>query len=165
MNGMITINDDVVYGITAARLDFNASIPQTIPGPPAEDGTATTVPNPDLIASDWDYFTSRASGMVASWANQHKASAPPVSVPPVVINLVPQSVDMVKVAVYFVRIGVADAVNDAIAAAGPEAQAIWARSKTVQRQNPLVLQIAHDVLHWTDAEIDNHFVQADKVVV
>ena len=82
-----------------------------------------------------------------------------------VVNGVPQAVDMVKFVVYAQRQGFLATVESAVAAAGPEAALIWQRSKTVQRRNTLMLTLAHNVFHWTDAEIDAHFVAADQVVI
>jgi hypothetical protein len=163
---LITVPEAVVYGIAAARAGFNAEQPQAVDsGQLDANGAPVMVPNPALINSDADYLVARIGDVVASWAKQHAAAATPAPVPPTVINGVPQAVDMVKAEVYFIRLGVLATIKAAVAAAGAEAQAIWARSKTIQRQNPLMLQIAHQVLGWTDAQIDYHFTEADRVVV
>ncbi|MFC5498129.1 hypothetical protein ACFPOE_11335 [Caenimonas terrae] len=107
--------------------------------------------------------TFRQSVAAASQALVTLAEPPPPAPPPP--SVVPQAIDMVKAEVYFIRIGIDQEVKDAVAAAGAEAQAIWQRSKTVQRNNALMLQIATNVLHWTAADIDAHFIAADKIEI
>ncbi len=163
---VIEINDNVLYGITQARTDYNAAL-QPVGGPPDPvTGLATQLPNPDSIATDAEFFRKKIVAVVEGWALLYAPAAPPPPPPPpVVLTLVPQAVDMVKAQVYFERIGKLAQIEAAVAAAGNEAKIIWSKSKTVQRENTLMLQIAYGVLGWTDSEIDFHFTEADKVAI
>lgn len=157
---LVEISDAGAAAIAAERLARNAEMP-----PRVLDGDSE-IPNPALFATDTEYFLLRVQAMVALLVEKHNPPAPaPPPQPPITVTGVPQAVDMVKAEVYFIRIGVAGQIKAAISAAGAEAQAIWARSRTIQRHNPLMIQIATLVLGWSDAEIDQHFIEADKVVV
>lgn len=72
MDFTIKIDDKPqLLGITAAREDYNASIPAQVQNGTDNKGKPIMVANPALLATDGDYFQARALGMFVSWAKQH----------------------------------------------------------------------------------------------
>lgn len=57
MKFTVDVPDGIVKGVTLARENFNDSLPDV-----------AGQPNPGILATDADYFSSRAIGMVQSWA-------------------------------------------------------------------------------------------------
>jgi len=86
MKYVTTIDEASVYGITAARAAYNASLPATV-----KDGEAD-VPNPALLASNEAYLDFVLQNAVQSWCRQHAPTAPVPEVPPTTVNGVPQQV-------------------------------------------------------------------------
>lgn len=74
MDYSTTINDEAVdFGITAARLDYNASLRQEVlTQVPDEEGNLVDVfvPNPELIQTNEAYLDFVLGNVVQSWCQQ-----------------------------------------------------------------------------------------------
>ena len=171
MNYTTTINDASVYGITAAREAYNASLPQTISVPSEVEGEpATEQPNPALIASDSGYLDFVLARAIESWCKMY---APVVvsPVPPVEVNGVPQTVSK-RQAKTLMELTAHPAGNLWIAA-NEAAEAITDPAQRIITVNYLrdsqvyeyqrVLSMAQSLLGMTAEQVDQMFIAADKL--
>ena len=89
MNYTTTINDEAAaFGITAARLDYNASLRQEVLTQRVdEEGNPVDVfvPNPELIATDAAYLDFVLGNVVRAWCQQFARgrALPAVTVGPI----------------------------------------------------------------------------------
>lgn len=74
MDYTTTINDEAAdFGITAARLDYNASLrPEVLTQVPDDAGNLVDVfvPNPELIATNEQYLNFVLANVVQAWCQQ-----------------------------------------------------------------------------------------------
>lgn len=166
MQTTITIPEDKRYGVTFAREQRNASLPQTV-----TDGTGKQVPNPDLIASDEAYVAWVLALGVDSWCTQAGVAnaPPPAPPPPGTINGVPQEVSRRQARQALALAGKLSLVPGCIAAI-PDAtqrqmvQIEWDDSQVFLRQRPTLIALATNPapygLGMTLAALDAIFVQA-----
>jgi len=88
MHYTTTINDEAVdFGITAARLDYNASLrPEVLTQVLDDEGNLVDVfvPNPELIATNEQYLNFVLGNVVQAWCQQFARGRdlPPVRVGP-----------------------------------------------------------------------------------
>lgn len=86
MNYTLTINDEAdEFGVTAARMDYNASLRQEVLiQVPDDEGNLvdTFVPNPELIATNEQYLAFVLGNVVQAWCQQFAQgrALPPVRV-------------------------------------------------------------------------------------
>ena len=159
MNYTTTINDASVYGITAAREAYNASLPATI-----KDGEAD-VPNPALIASDSAYLDFVLQRAIESWCKMYAPVVAP-EVPPVEVNGVPQTVTMRQARLALLgagKLSLVDAAIDGMPEPQKSAARIeWEYSNEVQRNNSFVSALG-PALGMTEEQIDQLFIAAAKL--
>ena len=164
MNYTTTINEASVYGITAAREAYNASLPATI-----KDGEAD-VPNPDLIASDSAYLDFVLHRAIESWCKMYAPIVVP-EVPPVEVNGVPQQVTrrQAKTLMELTPHPAGNLWQAALAAAEAIADAqtrivtVNYLQESLHFEYPQVLTMAQSLLGMTAAQVDQMFIAADKL--
>lgn len=170
MQYQTTINDEVVFGITAAREAYNATLPAEVVITPASEGVngeegqeEVKGPNPAILNNDALYLDFVLTNAVASWCRQYTPVAAPPETPPVVINGVPQTVTKKQAKKALAAAGLLSAVETALANAtgteGAFARIEWADSITFNRNNAVLLSLA-GALGMSDAQLDALFVAA-----
>jgi hypothetical protein len=75
---------------------------------------------------------------------------------------VPRSVSMRQARVYLSRASLLDLVSAQIADTSGEAQIVWEYSQEVQRDNPLISNMAA-ALGWTEEQLDQMFIDAAQL--
>lgn len=156
-----TISDSSVYGITAARNAYNASIPATI----------DDAPNPALLQSDSAYLDFVLQAAIQSWCKQHAPVVVP-EVPVTEVNGVPQQVSrrQAKTVMELTpNAAYGDIWQAAIAAANaiPDAQTriitVNYLMESLHFEYSQVLAMAQSLLGMTATQVDALFVAADKL--
>lgn len=155
MNYTTTINDASVYGITAAREAYNASLPATV----------NDEPNPALLSSDSAYLDFVLQRAIESWCQMYAPVVVP-EVPQVEVNGVPQTVTMRQARLALLgaeKLALVDAAIDGMPEPQKSAARIeWEYSNEVQRNNSFVSALG-PALGMTEEQIDALFVAADKL--
>lgn len=151
------INTESVYGITAAREAYNASLPATV-----KDGE-TDVPNPALIASDSAYLDFVLASAIESWCKMYAPVVVP-EVPPVEVNGVPQVVSAFQAKAALMQAGLYDAINAALTSADapPLAKLAWETARDFARGSPTVAGIGSQ-FGLDDAQLDALFIAAAQI--
>jgi hypothetical protein len=179
--GNVTTDAAKDYGITFARQQYVASLPEQVvdgenveqvqvgtddQGNPImeERRTPRMVPNPARGMSDAAYLLARIGTMIDSWAEQADMVSPPPAPPPGTINGVPQELRKWQVLVGLGRDGIRGPVLAFIGTLSQAAQDLWNESTAVDRGSPL-FDIAKAKLGWTDAQIDDMFVRYSAITV
>jgi len=152
-----TINDESVFGITAARNAYNASLPATV------EVEGEVVANPALIPNDSAYLDFILQKAITSWCIQFAPVVAPPPPPPTTVNGVPQAVTMRQAQLALLQNGLLSAVDSAISSipgdAGIAARITWEKSSMVERNNALVATLA-PMLNLTNEQIDQLFILA-----
>lgn len=76
------INEECVYGITAARNAHNAGIPPTIDDPNSVEEPPKQIPNPAYILTDYKYLDFVLTSAIQSWCNEYVYTVQPLPAPP-----------------------------------------------------------------------------------
>ena len=148
-----TISESSVYGITAARAAYNASIPATV----------NDAPNPALLQSDSAYLDFVLQAAIQSWCKQHAPVIVP-DVPVVSVNGIPQSITPAQGETQLFRMGMLDSVRAILAHPDTPAEMVIAfdRASVWERTSPSVIAML-SALQQTDAEADAFFVAASQI--
>lgn len=146
-----TISDASVYGITAAREAYNAALPSD---------------DPARIASDSAYIDFVLERAIQSWCVQYAPVVAPI-VPIAQVASVPQSVSFRQAKQELIVRGWWAPILAAVDAIADPVQRELMRtevldSQVYERQRPELLAMAKGVLHLTDTQIDELFVEAAK---
>lgn len=163
------INDAFVPSITAARLAYNAALPQTVtvdengvPLPPGQ-----TLPNPALAADDEEFLIMGLDALVKEHVRKFvvlpKPPAPPA---------VPQEVSAAQGMAALIVTNRAHLVQPLIDAMPEDTdeqriqkaltQNAWSKSSIWKRHDPFLLSLAAG-LELTDQDLDDLFVLADTL--
>lgn len=163
MQYVTQINDESVYGITAAREAYNASLPQEVVITPAtETEPEVRGPNPNLLTNDSAYLDFVLTHAIASWCKQYAPVVVP-DVPPTVVNGVPQKVARTQAKKALALAGLLTTVESIIAGmtgqAGDFARIDWNDSLTFNRDNATLNQLGTQ-LGLTSEQLDQLFITA-----
>lgn len=173
MKYIADIDDASIYGITAARAAYNAQFPAEVEVTPSVSATdnAEAVPavmgaNPALLNTDEAYLDFVLQSAVQSWCEQYAPVVAPV-VPVAQVAGVPQSVSFRQAKQELIVRGWWAPILAAVDAIADPVQRELMRtevldSQVYERQRPALLAMAKGVLHLTDTQIDQLFVESAK---
>jgi hypothetical protein len=155
-----TINDESVYGITAAREAYNTSL-QDVDGKP----------NPERLERDDAYLDFVLHGAVQSWCKQYAPVVVP-EVPATTVNGVPQTVTF-RQGKNFMELSPHPVYGDLWTAANTLAEAIDDRTQRIitlgylrdsqSYEYPRVLVMAQSLLGMTEDQVKQMFIAAAKL--